>query len=182
MLLFSPFIAILPIPNLITPFFFFSDLPLSSLTKAFTLVSKKQKHFCYQVLSFFMQYSSQMMWWWKHKQLTWASLGRATDSWFWYNVSDRIGQDHQRRGYLLWRFHESRFSPVKPTLRMESSLAGWRLFRELLLCNPPMNVIVHQHLHVVLFASLGSLLRSRIIHKLSRTSEVTESGNQRLAI
>ena len=85
MLLFSPFIAILPIPNLIAPFFF-SDLPLSSLTKAFTLVSKKQKHFCRQVLSFFMQYSSQMMWWWEHKQLTWASLGRATDSWFWYNV------------------------------------------------------------------------------------------------
>lgn len=53
-------------------------------------------------------------------------------------------------------------------------LFSWMEVRELLLYNPPVNVIVHQHFHVVLFTSLGSLPRSRIIHKLSRTSEVTE--------
>lgn len=61
-------------------------------------------------------------------------------------------------------------------------LFSWMEVRELLLYNPPMNVTVHQHLHVVLFTSLGSLPRSRIIHKLSGTSEVTESGNRRLVI
>lgn len=46
--------------------------------------------------------------------------------------------------------------------------------------NPPVSFAVHKHLPVILFTSLGSGPRSRIISKLSRTSEVTESGSQRI--
>lgn len=54
-------------------------------------------------------------------------------------------------------------SSVNITLGMESSSAGWRLFRECLLYNHRMNFIVHKPLLVILFTSLGSIPRNRII-------------------
>lgn len=60
-------------------------------------------------------------------------------------------------------------------------LFSWAgLCRELLLYNPPVSFADHKHLPVILFTSSGSGPRSRIISKLSRTSEVTESGSQRI--
>lgn len=77
--LFSPFIAVSH-PFLIQSLLFCSHPLLSSLTKAFNLVSRKQKHFSPQVI-LVMQYScSQMMGWQEQGQLALASSGRAADS------------------------------------------------------------------------------------------------------